>query len=140
MAPPIKQFICRPENSLGRRLYPAPLWSHTRVGEASNQFHESVPIACIRRTFPLGFRLQLVDVLRQNGVRQAGSLMMNPVKGFVEKTEGDDFAHPTASYNAAGRAIYGIAGHSDVLDVLTPALQVGSHNRWSEIQPHKIFP
>ena len=73
-------------------------------------------------------------------MRQTGTLMMNSVKGFVEQRESDQPPHPAIGDDAASRAIYRIARHPDVLDVLAPVLQISRQDRRREIHPNEISP
>ena len=73
-------------------------------------------------------------------MRQTGTLMMNSVKRFVEQRESDQPPHPAIGDDAASRAIYRVARHPDVLDVLAPVLQISRQDRWHEIHPNEISP
>ena len=65
---------------------------------------------------------------------------MNSVKRFVEQRESDQPPHPAIGDDAASRAIYRVARHPHVLNVLAPTLQISRQNSRYEIHPDEIFP
>ena len=71
---------------------------------------------------------------------QAGTLMMNSMKRFVKQRESNQPSQPALRDDAPGSAIYRVARHPDVLDVLAPTLQIGRQKRRREIHPNEIFP
>ena len=119
---------------------PSASGSDARICKTTHQFNQSITITRIRGSFARFFRPQFFHVLGQNGVRKAGTLMMNAVKWFVKERESNQSPHPTLCDDAPGCAIYRVARHSDVLDVFAPVLQVGRQDCRHEIQPKKIFP
>ena len=66
--------------------------------------------------------------------------MMNSMKRFVKERERNQPSHPAIRDDAASRAIYRVARHPDVLDVLAPVLQISRQNRRREIHPNEISP
>ena len=66
--------------------------------------------------------------------------MMNAMKRLVQERESHQPPHPTVGDDAASRAIYRVARHPDVLDVLAPVLQISRQDRRREIHPNEISP
>lgn len=73
-------------------------------------------------------------------MRQTGPLMMNSMKRFVKQRESNQPPQPAFRDDAPSYAIYRIARHSNVLDVLAPALQISCQKGRCEIHPNEIFP
>ena len=71
---------------------------------------------------------------------QAGTLMMNSMKRFVKQRESNQPSQPALRDDAASRAVYRVARHPDVLDVLAPILQISRQKRRREMHPEEISP
>ena len=66
--------------------------------------------------------------------------MMNSMKRFVKQRESNQPPQPAFRDDAPSYAIYRVARHPDVLNVLAPVLQISRQDRRREIHPNEISP
>src|SRR5689334_13988234 len=87
---------------LANRLNRTPLRSDAWIGEGTQKIGQGVAITWIGQAFTRLFRLQFFHVLRQDRMWQAGTLVMDSVKWFVQETECEQTPEPALRDDAAG--------------------------------------